>query len=99
MYFVLDEQNAVLRIALIHGQAYYVGRTSLAAEDGAAFIYAIYNNKPGSQGNHIVSAVNDDSERDYVAYWKYPAGGNPLYELTHGIDKAVGVAISLKKGK
>src|SRR3984957_8836255 len=77
-YFVLDQSGGVLRIALIHGQAYYVGKTEFAAE-GNSNIYAIYNNKPNSQGNQIVAAVNEDGEEYYIDYWHYPAGGDALY--------------------
>jgi hypothetical protein len=95
-YFVLDQNEIVLRIALIHGQAYYVGNTEFQVEGGSN-IYAIYNNRPNSQGSQIVAAVNEDGEEYSVDYWHYPAGGDALYELTHGLDKPFGAAISLKR--
>lgn len=93
-YFAIDEYD-VYRLALIHGQVYYVGMTSL---EGADLIgpFWIYNNNPSGQGTQVVGGFSGD-EGSGVAYWHYPAGGEPIYDLSHGLDDPVGVAVSLKR--
>ena len=38
-----------------------------------------------------------DGSVGWVMFWKYPAGGSTIYEITHGVDEPFGVAVSLKK--
>ncbi|HYL26616.1 MAG TPA: hypothetical protein VEW74_02210 [Candidatus Nitrosotalea sp.] len=89
-YFAIDAYN-IYRISLIHGQAYYVGSSQLGSGDP----FWIYNNTPGQQGTQVVGGVNGNSG-SRVDYWHYPAGGSPIYSLSHGVDKPFGVTISLK---
>lgn len=91
-YFTLDDYY-IYRIALIHGQAYYVGQTQL--DSGGYAPYWIYNNGSSDQGTQVVGAVDNDSE-DAVNYWHYPSGGEPIFALGHAIDRAFGVTVSLK---
>jgi hypothetical protein len=95
-YFAIDDYY-IYRIALIHGQAYYVGETELDAA-GSNGPYWIYNNKPGTQGTQVVGGVNGD-EDSVVNYWHYPSGGEPIFGLSHGIDNPFGVTVSLKQQK
>lgn len=90
-YFVIDDYY-LIRIALIHGQAYYVGETNVY---GGASAYWIYDNKPGQQGTQVVGGSYSRSY-SFVNYWHYPSGGNPYYQLTHGVDRPVGVTVSLR---
>ena len=92
-YFVLYQQY-IYRIALIHAQAYYVGETPL--DDPSYGPYWIYNNKPSGQGTLVVGGVTSDS-RSIVNFWHYPAGGQPFYGLSHGLDRPYGVTVSLKR--
>lgn len=92
-FFAVDDYY-VYRVALLHGQAYYVGSTSLT--DATYAPYAIYNKAPGSQGTEMVGGVYTDSNTSFVYYWYYPAGGDPYYSFSHGLDHPFGVAISLK---
>lgn len=94
-YFVLDEYQAY-RISLQHGQAYYVGETSL--DPGGYAPYAIYNNTPGQQGTQIVVPFSDDSGTG-VDLFHYPAGGYPIAGISHGVDRPFGVVVSYKLKK
>lgn len=59
----------------------------------------IYNRTPGSQGTHVVGGLTGGGISE-VGYWYYPAAGSqPIYTISHGIDRPVGVAVSLKKQK
>lgn len=93
-YFVLDEGYAY-RISLLHGQAYYVGYTQLDPTGGA---YAIYDNTPGQQGTQIVAGISGRSYSS-VDLYHYPAGGQPVNEITHAIDRPTGVVVSYKLKK
>jgi hypothetical protein len=93
-YFVLDEGYAY-RISLLHGQAYYVGYTSLDPTGGP---YAIYDNTPGEQGTQIVAGISGRSYSS-VNLYHYPAGGQPVNEITHAIDRPTGVVVSYKLKK
>lgn len=55
---------------------------------------AIYSNGPGSEGTQAVGTVGYSYPE--VFYWKYPSGGQPFAEITTGLDRPLGVAISLK---
>jgi hypothetical protein len=57
--------------------------------------YAFYNNKSGAQATGVVGGNVYFSDSS-VYFFNYPAGGNSLYQLTHGVDKPVGVTISLR---
>lgn len=97
-YFVLDSYD-IYRIALLHGQAYYVGETDVGSRDeNPSGPYWIYNAKASGQGTQVVGGENGEEYGSEVDYWDYPAGGEyPIEELTHGIDRPFGVTISLKK--
>jgi hypothetical protein len=91
-FFVLDDYY-LYRISLIHGQAYYVGMTDLYHSGGGPFW--IYNNKLSGQGTQVVGGYAGDSY-SWVYYWDYPVGGNPIYQLQHGVDHPVGLTVSLR---
>lgn len=93
-YFVLD-QGYAYRISLLHGQAYYVGYTEFDPTGGS---YAIYDNTPGQQGTQIVVPFTDENVSG-VDLFHYPAGGQPVNEITHAIDRPTGVVVSYKLKK
>ena len=94
-YFALDAYY-IYRISLIHGQAYYVGYTQLdSASNGP---YWFYNNQPGAQATQVVGGLRGNSS-NYVNIWHYPAGGEPIAEISHGVDRPFGVTISLKQNE
>jgi hypothetical protein len=88
-YWAIDEYEEALRENLIEGQMYYVGYTAFDC-CGAYGPLSIYNNGSG-QGTQAVAAVEGS-----VEYFNYPAGGDPIAYISHGIDEPYGVAISLK---
>jgi hypothetical protein len=90
-YFVIDD-NYLIRIALIHGLAYYVGETDLY---GGGYPIWIYDNKPGQQGTQAVGGYYSNSY-SRVDYYHYPSGGSAYYELTHGVDRPTGLTVSLR---
>lgn len=96
-FFVLDAYT-LYRVNLIHGQAYYVGKTELdyPDEEGPDGPVWIYDNKPGSQGTQVVDGVYGDGG-SLVAVWDYPAGGEPTAGISHGIDRPFAVVVSLAK--
>jgi hypothetical protein len=94
-YWAIDGYyDGIVRDSLFNGQAYYVGTTSLEECCGAPGPYWIYNNTPSGQGTQIVGGVGSEGE---VYYWDYPAGGDAIHSIYHGIDDPFAVAVSLKK--
>jgi hypothetical protein len=99
LYFVLDEYD-VYRIAFIHGQAYYLGTTSIDSPDFSPVgPYWVYNNHPGEpqQGTQLLGAMEQDGESPEVNYFAYPSGGEPTMTFSHGLDSPFGVTVSLGK--
>ncbi|MGA7283309.1 MAG: hypothetical protein WBW87_02085 [Candidatus Cybelea sp.] len=90
-YFVIDDYSTLNRIALLKGQAFYVGATYLNIEDPG--LYWIYDKDPMQQGTQVVGAESGGS----VEYFGYPAGGDGIHYISHGIDAPYGLTISLKK--
>ncbi|HEY6325810.1 MAG TPA: hypothetical protein VIW73_04745 [Candidatus Cybelea sp.] len=93
-YFGISFDYSLYRVIVTHGQAYYVGMTSFTSS-GIRGPFWFYNNKPGSQATELVGGFSGSGGSN-VYYWSYPGGGSPLYTLTHGVYKPVGVAISLR---
>lgn len=91
-FFALDD-GRIYRIALLHGQAYYIGSTQ--PRPGSDGPYAFYDSNSKDQATQAVGGVDSIEYGDSVDYWPYPAGGYATTEITHGIDGAFGVAISL----
>lgn len=57
---------------------------------------AIYNNHKQVEGTQVVATWSTRSQ-SAVAYWKYPAGGDNIGEITQDLAYPYGVAISLKQ--
>ena len=92
-YFVINDYN-LYRISVTHGQAFYIGSTSL--DPGSYYPFWIYNDNSAEQGTQVVGSVYSDSQNG-VDYFDYPSGGDPTYQITHGVDDPSGVTISLGK--
>ncbi len=92
-YFVLDEYSELYRVSLIKGQAYYIGDTYVSKPGNGP--YWIYNANPKKQGTQVVAGAGSGSSGE-VYYWDYPAGGDPIHYVSHGVDEPFGVTISLK---
>ena len=89
-YFVIDDYSTLYRYALLKGQAFYVGATYLDIENPG--LYWIYDKDPMQQGTQVVGAAGSS-----VEYFAYPAGGDGIHYISHGIDAPYGLTISLKK--
>ncbi len=98
-YFVIDDDESLYRESLIHGQFYYVGETDISdpEEYFNSGPIAFYNHTSGGQATQVVDGLIGDESGSIVDYWYYPAGGQPIATITHGLDKPFGVAVSLKK--
>ncbi|HEY1882086.1 MAG TPA: hypothetical protein VGG51_03470 [Candidatus Cybelea sp.] len=90
-FFVLDDGQTIYRVLLIHGQAYYVGDTELYYGSGQ---FGFYSSKKGFQATVVVGPGDSESSSS-VYYWNYPAGGQPVTEISHGVDWPVAVVVSL----
>jgi hypothetical protein len=96
MFFVFDEPAAAYQIALINGQAYYVGETVLNADGEGQ--YAVYDPNPEHRGTQILLGYTGGySGTGGVEYYPYPGGGSSDKHFTHGVYKPFGVVVSLKK--
>jgi WD40 repeat protein len=97
-YFTISN-GGIYRIALLHGQAYYVGETELQypEEEEPHGPYSFYI--PGEKGQAaqvLVGTVSEESS-DYALMWAYPAGGQLSGEISHGIDNPYSVTVSYQK--
>lgn len=95
-YWVVDD-SAVYRYS-INIRAQYFDTISLS-NAGDLGPVSIYRKTPKSPATQIVgtSGYTGYSSTD-VTYWKYPAGGTPLYQISSkDLVKPYGVAISLKR--
>ncbi|HEX3368644.1 MAG TPA: hypothetical protein VHS56_03630, partial [Candidatus Cybelea sp.] len=90
-FFVLDYGQTIYWVLLIHGQAYYVGDTELYHGSGQ---FGFYRQKGASQATVVVGPADSESSSS-VYYWNYPAGGQPVTEISHGVDQPVAVVVSL----
>jgi hypothetical protein len=93
-YFVLEDYATLYRIAFLKGQAYYVGATYLSVTNPTT--YWIYNNNSKLQGTQVVGGYHSGSYSG-VEYYKYPAGGDAIYYISHAIDKPYGLTVSLRR--
>lgn len=94
-FFALDYYG-IYRIALIHGQAYYVGETSFNSRYINNKTYAIYDPNPQKQGTQVLVGYDLESYSSGVDYIPYPAGGSADGSFSHGVDLPNGIVVSLK---
>ncbi|HEY6325808.1 MAG TPA: hypothetical protein VIW73_04735 [Candidatus Cybelea sp.] len=91
-YWVVGTNNEYTNYDLlryiINVKAYYVSTTQLSVANNAQQI-AIYRPIVKSHSAEVVGT------NGAVYYWNYPAGGNPIGQITKGLDDPYGVAISL----
>ncbi len=93
-FFALDRDDAY-QIALINGQAYYVGETALGASYLRGKQYGIYESNSKRQGTQILVGYNNEGYSSGVYYFRYPAGGAPRTGFSHGVDDPYAVVVSL----
>jgi hypothetical protein len=94
-FFALDD-DGIYRIALIHGQAYYVGETAFNARYLTGRAYGIYDPNPKEQGTQVLVGYAQDYSSG-VDYFSYPGGGSSQGSFSHGVDDPYDIVISLKK--
>jgi hypothetical protein len=93
-FFALDDES-VYRIALLNGQAYYVGETELYGSGVGYGQYGIYQPNPDQQGTEIFAGASATGI-SAVDYYPYPGGGQPSGEFTHGVVMPYATVISPK---
>jgi hypothetical protein len=81
----------------INIKAQYIDTITLSGEGNLGPI-AIYRKSLDAYGTQLVGTSGYlYSGTAEVTYWKYPAGGDPIFQITSkDLDKPYGVAISLK---
>jgi hypothetical protein len=96
-YWILNTY-AVFRIVLNGTHGHAVGTTNLNGTYSSLGPVWIYNNHhSGPQGTQVVAAWSNYRSVNDVGYWKYPAGGSILHEISNGLAEPYGVAVSLKQ--
>lgn len=83
----------------INIKAEYIDKIALS-NDGYLGPVAIYRSTPNGYGTQLVgtSGYQYTSGKQYVSYWNYPAGGDPIFQISSkDLDRPYGVAISLKR--
>lgn len=86
-YWIALSDNDLYRY-IINVKAYYVSTVDLS-DDGYVHQIAFYHPLVRSKGMEVVGAAGS------AEYWDYPAGGNPVAQITKGLDAPYGIAISL----
>ena len=95
-YWVVVYDNELLRYK-INLQAEHVDTINLSTGSyGGVGAVALFRNGKGL-ASQAVSGSNEFSGKTAVEFWKYPAGGNPVAQITQHLDKPFGVAISLQR--
>lgn len=96
-YWVVVYYNHLYQYS-INIQAKMVGDVKLSDGYGAVGQVAFYNGGRKAQATQVVGASSKNSGKSVVDYWSYPAGGNPVNDITKGLETPFGVAISLGSG-
>lgn len=92
-YWVVVSYNRLFRY-LIDIKAQHVDTIELTGGYGSVDQIWFYRKTAKAQATQVVGAAPFGAKND-VGYWKYPAGGDPYYEITKDLDEPFGVAISL----
>lgn len=93
-YWVVSAYDSLYRYS-IDVKAHYEGSTLLLASDGDLNQVAEYTPLAQSHGYEVVGATQAFPSGGDIYYWKYPVGGNPIAQITKGLDQPYGVAISI----
>jgi hypothetical protein len=94
-YWAVGPSYDDLYLYTINIKASYVGKIEFTTA-GATYAgpIAVYRKASQSQGTQAVAGAGEST----VDYWKYPAGGSPIGDITKDLDTPFGVAISLGTG-
>jgi hypothetical protein len=93
-YWVVDAYGTLYQYS-INIKAELVGTVELNGR-GSDGPVAFYYPNPKKQATQVVTTYGSENSSE-VDYYDYPAGGSPIHEITHGLDKPFGVAISVRK--
>ncbi len=92
-YWVVGAYDTLYRYT-INVKASYISSTQLNPGDFYVNQVAMYKPIVKSHSAQVVGAA-ESSNSSAVDYWNYPAGGIPVGQITKGLDRAYGIAISL----
>jgi len=95
-YWAVEDGGTIFRYRLSGDEGIYRDATVLSGSNGVVrqFWIANFSGNPKTQGTQVVVPVVKGSN-DEIAYWKYPAGGNPIGYAADGQRQAYGVTVSL----
>ena len=93
-YWVVVYGGSLLRYK-INLKAEQVDTIDLSAPSYARPGTVAFYRRTKGLATQVVAAVNPSRGSSAVEYWKYPAGGSPIDQITQDLDKPFGVAISL----
>jgi hypothetical protein len=88
-YWVAGPIYGGLFLYTINIKAYYVGSITLAK--GTVGPIWVYRKSLAARGTQVVAGVGSGT----LEYWAYPAGGNPIGQISKDLDNPFGVAVSL----
>jgi hypothetical protein len=84
-----------LYLFTINIKAQFVSRIQLGGGNGSPGPVWIYRKGFKGVGTQVVGASSNESGKGVVDYWPYPAGGDPINQITRDLDAPFGVAVSL----
>ncbi len=96
-YWVVVVSGGRLYRYTINIKAQEVDELQLSGGTGSVGEIWLYRKTPKAPATQVVGGDGNQKSGPFVGYWKYPAGGNPYYEITTDLDGPSGVAISLKQ--
>jgi DNA-binding beta-propeller fold protein YncE len=94
-YWVVVTDDRLYRYT-INIKAQEIDELQLSGGTGSVAEIYLYRQTPKAPATQVVGGGSRNSD-PFVGYWKYPAGGDPYYEITADLDGPFGVAISLKQ--
>lgn len=94
-YWIVVSRNQ-LYLYTINVKAEFVSRIELSGAYGDLGPVAIYRKTPKGVGTQVVAASSKFSGKGVADYWRYPAGGSPIAQITNDLAAPYGVAISIK---
>jgi hypothetical protein len=94
-YWIIGMDN-ILYLFTINIKAKYISSITLGAGYGVVNQISFYRKSPTARATLVVGGSSSNSyKKSVVQYWKYPAGGSPIYGITKDLDIPFGTAISL----
>lgn len=92
-YWVVDDYN--LYRYTINIKAQYVDTIQLKPSSGYLGAVWLYRKGLDAQATQVVG-VTGYNTKNAVEYWKYPAGGNSIGQVTKDLDNPSGLTVSLR---